>query len=347
MKNTMLLSALAALAAEPESGAAQSGIVYSANESLLEAALKRGAAQGANDGNVDGFHLSEPLTQFITTVPDPENLQALLDSLFPNVPTGMRFSYAQWDESSAFQKDSMGEITRPVGGEFAVVSQRATEAEGRCYNKGLTIYVDNDQGGMLPQVQQQHVASLRNRILRSELAQGVALIDAAAGEEGSTNWGSSTSNPDGDVRTSLKNAGDLRGIESNVVLFGQGSWNNRCAAYEQAGRTNGGMKADYTPERLAQLLGVDRVVNLKTRYRTSATALAGIIGSTVYNYYAQFGATTTDPSNVKRFTMNTPSGQMRVFIEQQTSRVKITVDMYSNIIVTSTVGIRKRTVTYS
>jgi hypothetical protein len=350
MKSNLTLAAMAAAMypPEPAGGNARSGLVYAANEEMVQDALRSGRVYAAaNDQNIEGFALSQPLTQFVTGAPDRENLQSILDALFPPVPTGMRFSYLQHDESASFIADSIGDIIRPVGGDFPVVKANGTEAEGRVYNKGLTRYVDRDQGGLLPAVQESVVANLRNRILRSELVYGLGLIDAAATAESSTNWGAADANPDGDVRASMITAGDTRGVDSNIIVFGQGAWTKRAQAYEEAERTNGGVKADYTPERLAQVLGVDRVINVTTRKRSSASATTNVIGSTVYNYFAQPGATTDDPSNVKRFVHMTEAGAMQVFIEVQQVRVKITVMMYSNIIVTSTLGIRKRAITYS
>lgn len=332
---------------EPD-GNALSGVVYAANEASLSAAMQSGRViEAANDANIEGFALSMPLTQMITAVPDPENLQQVLDTLFPPVPVAMFFTYLQENEAEGMIAHANADLIRPVGGEFRTVTTTGTQATNRVFNKGLTIYLDHDQGGNLPSVQQRYVASLRNKIWRSELVAGLDLLDAAAIEEGSTNWGSSTSNPDGDVRASLKTAGDLRGINSNTVLYGNGCWLNRALAYEQAGRTNGGQKASYTPERLAQELDVDNVVNLKVRKRTSATALTGLVNSVVYNYYAQQQATPDDSSNVKRFVREGAGGAMEVFVENMLKRTKLTVSCYSNIVITNSVGIRKRTVTYS
>lgn len=323
-----------------------SGGVFAANAERIELARER-SLEAANDANLTGFHLSEPLTEFATGAPDANGLQEFLNMIAPPVPTGMRFSYQVHTEAEERVADSIAAIRRPIGGEFPNVRLTGSETNGNLFNLGLTTFIDHDQGGLNPLVQQHHVLNLLNRILRAQVVNAMGLIDAAATDAGSTNWGSSTSNPDKDLRTDLRTAKLARGERSNMVLIGDAAWQYRQDAYEQPARTNSGTKAGYTPQQLATALRVGNVVIGEETKRSSATALADIVGSATYNFMVNPVATTSDMSNVKQFTMMGAGGAVEVFIEQLTKRVKVTVSKYANTVITSSVGIRKRTITYT
>ena len=65
----------------------------------------------------------------------------------------------------------------------------------------------------------------------------------------------------------------------------------------------------------------------------------------VLAYNAETGATRDDPSNIKRFVTPMPEGDFRVFRREVSSDlVEITVSHYSNIVLTSSAGVRKITV---
>ena len=328
------------------------GGVYAANDKLIferspSAAILDGREPAeviaANDGNLEGFHLSQPLTEFATGAPDGDGLQELLNRIAPPVPTGMRFSYQIHTEAEERQAPGLSSIRRPIGGDFPIVRLTGTETQGRVFNIGLTTFVDDDQGGLDQAVRQRHVMNLLNRILRAQLVHAVDLIDSAASEVGSTNWGSSTSNPDGNTRADLRAAKLARGMKSSTVMYGDAAWLYRQDAYEQPARNNSGQKASYTPEQLAAYLRVRDVIVAEDTKRSSATALADIVGSATYNFMTDPTATTDDVSNVKQFVM----GGLEVFIERLTKRTKITVSKYANTLLTSSVGIKKRTITYS
>jgi len=335
---------------DPGFGSATPGLCYSANSAVVEDAIRVGNVFAANDGNLSasGLGLSQPLTEYATGVRDRQNLQEVLDSIAPRVPTGaISFTYLNETESEEFQKRTLAGITRPVHGEFPELHITGAQADGRCDNIGLVSYIDIDQGGMLPQMQQAEVQRLRNIILRSQIADALAKIDAAATADTSKNWGDSAANPDDDIREMIDTSGDASGEDANVVVLGQGAFLKRAKAYEAAARTNGGAKADFTPDQLRDFWQVDDVVNLRARYRSSATATTKMLDSTIYAYMAVPGLSKGDASNVKRFTYLAAGGDLRVWIEVQSHRVKIIVDAYARTIITRSTGIRKRAVTFS
>lgn len=339
------------LVTDPGFGAAKPGEFYSANEGELADARRSGNVfEAANDGNLAAgvLALSQPLSQFSTGVQDRENLQEILDRLFPQTPVGgLRFSYLAETEAEEFQKRTIQQITRPVHGEFPERKITGSTVDGAVDNLGIVTYLDRDQGGLLPSMQQAVVASSKAIILRSLIADGIAKLDAAASADTSKNWGDSAANPDGNAREMVKACGDARGEEANIVVYGNGAWHYRADAYEVPTRTNGGDRGGWTPERLAEYLGVDDVIRLKARYRSSASALTALLGATVYAYNAKSNLMPMDSSNVKRFQYIGDGGAMRVWIEIGTHRVKIITDCYARNVITSTVGIRKRAITWS
>jgi hypothetical protein len=308
-----------------------------------------GSVMAANDANFDSVHLSEPLTEYLVDYPDEEGLDVLLDQAFPSVPVGRSFSYKVHDEKEAFQLALNDEDIREIGGEFAQVRLTGTQADGRTDNKGLTMILDNDQGGEDPAVQQRAVANLRNRLLRTELFRGEALLEA--NDVATTpNWGVSNAaaDPDGNLLSDIDAGGDARGIDSNTVLFGGSAWVTRFLSLGLGDNAARHQTRNLTPAQLAELIGAERVVKSKFRYQSSGTAKSKIVAGKVYSYYAKAGAMPDDPSNIKRFVTSTQGGGLtRVYIETRLKRTFVTVEHYSRIVLTSALGIRKIAPTYT
>ena len=84
----------------------------------------------------------------------------------------------------------------------------------------------------------------------------------------------------------------------------------------------------------------------RERFSDRGGPLAEIVNNLVLMFFASPGADIEDPSNIKRFVSPTESGgPYRVYVQQVTSKlVDITVEHYELIKITSTLGIRKFTV---
>lgn len=308
-----------------------------------------GVIYAANDANFDETHLSQPLTEYIVSVADPEDLGALLERLAPSVPVGRAFTYRTHTSLEEFQTDDTndGDI-REIGGDFAMVRRTGAQADGRTDNKGLTMVLDNDQGGEIPEVQQRAVANLRQRLFRSELKRLITLLDANDVAESSVNWGpaNTSADPDADILGMLENSGDARGIDSNIVLFG-GTWTRRVQSLRRPSSAGAFGTGNFTLDQLADYYGVDRVERLRTRHQSTSSAKAKILANDVYCYYARPGMTVNDPSNIKRFVTPTPGGPVRVYVEQRLKKTLVTVEHYSRMVCTSSLGIRKLPTTYT
>ncbi len=307
-----------------------------------------GVVLAANDANFDAAHFSEPLTEMVIDFPDAEGLDTLLENAFPSVPVGRGFEYWTHDSTEAFQAALNNEDIREIGGDFAEIRLTGTKVDGRTDNKGLTIVLDNDQGGEDPAVQQAAVLNLKNRLLRSELYRSNVLLDANDTASGSINWKTAGSDPDGDILSNIDLSGDARGINANTVLYGGGAWVKRYLGLGVDANSGKFGSRSLTPQQLAPLLGVDQVLISNFRYQSSATAKTKVIADNIWIYYVKKGASTSDPSNFKRFVTSVPGGGMfRVYVTPLVKRTKISVEHYSRIACTSTLGIRKQPVTFS
>lgn len=308
-----------------------------------------GLIMAANDANFDAAHLSEPLTEYIVGYPDDEGLADLVEQVAPSVPVGRRFSYREHNDKEAFQAALNDDDIRPIGASFGEIRLTGTQKDGATDNKGLSILIDNDQGGEDPAVQQRAVANIRGRLLRAELLRVQTILDANDSAENSTNWGpgNAGADPDAQVLGMVDASGDSRGIDANIALYGGGAWVKRRRSYsgrDTAGAISG-LRASASD--LAGFLGVDQVAISKFRYQSSAGAKDKVVGDLVWVYYVKRGAMADDASNIKRFVTATPSGLFRVYVEPLLKRTRVTLEHYSRVVCTSTLGIRKLPVTFS
>lgn len=292
----------------------------------------------ANEARFTSAHFSEPLTTFAVGWRDPENLDALLTRLFPEVFVGRRFEFKKATNAEAFLSEA--DDIRAIGAPFKRVEFTGESANEKTLNKGLTIRVDHDDVTG-DDWREANIGRLIQRLARNDLRRGLALLDASATNANKT-W--SAGNPDADVRAMLIAGADASGIRPSVVVYGESAWDARLNVYEGQNTPAAGRKADMSPEDLARYLMVDLVEVVKARYQSSASAKTAIVPSCVYGYLALQGVGKDDPSHVKRFISMTESGRYRVYEQAYEKFTDLSVEHYSNIVATSTVGLRKLTV---
>lgn len=304
-----------------------------------------GVIYAANEARFTSVNYSEPLTQYTVGWRDPENLDALLDSIAPSVPVGRRFEFKMATNAEAFLSET--DDIRAIGANFKRVEYTGSSVNEKTYNKGLTIRLDKDD--LLDDMEEERaVGRLMQRLSRNEVRRALTLIDAGATNAAKV-WSAST-NPDKDLRDACIAAANVSGIRPNVLLFSESAWDLRLDAYEAAANTSSyaGRAAAMTPQDLARKTMVDRIEIVKARYQSTASAKALVQTTlTVLGYYAVQGAGKDDPSNVKRFI--TPAGtRYRVFRAEKDKFVDLSVEHYSNIVITSSgASIRKLTVSAS
>lgn len=298
----------------------------------------------ANEARFTSTFFSQALTTYSTGWRDPNNIEATLDFLYPPVQVGRRFEFKKADNSEAFYSES--DDIRSIGADFKRLEYRGSSVNEKTLNKGLTIRVDLDQVAGMPNWRELYTSRLLSRLLRNELRRGINAISTVATNTAKTWDTTAGKDPDQDILTDLIAAVDDSGIRPNRLLFGDTAWNKRLISHRAQASAGGFASSSLTPTELASFLGLDGVMISRERYQSSATAKSKITPDIVLEFFALDGMTTDDASNTKRFWTAAEGDQKYRVFEQQVSAkfVDITVEHYSNVVVTSTVGLRKLTI---
>lgn len=299
---------------------------------------KPGLICASNEARFTSSNLSQPLTAYSVGWRDPEKLDELMELLFPSVEVSRRFSWLKADNAAEFLSEV--DDIRAIGAPFKRVEQSGTSVEAKTINKGLTVRVDHDEE---PEgdFKNKWVGRLLRRLNRNDFRRSMALLDAAATNVAKV-WGAN-SNPDGDLRAMCKAGADISGIRPNVMALGEALADLRMDVYEGQNTPYAGRAAGMTNDDMARKFMVDLVQTVKARYQSTATAKAAIVPSVGYAYLALQGVSKDDPTNVKRFVTPTPQGRTRVYVQEFDKYTDISVEQYSQTVITSTLGIRKIT----
>jgi hypothetical protein len=309
-----------------------------------EADLRPGAVCLANDSRFSESYFNQPLTGFAVGWRDPNDIQGTLNFVAPPVTVGRYFTYAEATNADEFITDTDDE--RAIGAEFKRVEFTATKTTAKTANKGLTYRVDTDEVKDTPNWRQDKVAKLLRRIYRNDLKRAVTLLAAAATNTAKTWDTTAGKDPDYDVIADLVTASDSSGVRPTRLLYGDTAWQKRLLSLRAQNLAGQGMSAGMTPEELARFLTVDRVYISRERYQSSATAKTQVVANLVLMFNAADGLDTEDASNIKRFVSPTMDGGLVRVYEQQMGPhiIDLTVEHYSLVKITSTLGIRKFTV---
>jgi hypothetical protein len=299
----------------------------------------------ANESRFNAAFFSEPLTTYATGWRDPNNIEALLDFVSPPVQVGRRFEYKKADNAEAFLSDA--DDIRAIGAAFKTVEYKGASQSDKTTNKGLTVRIDLDIAGEMPNWRELYTARLLQRLLRSEFRRAMEALLTAANNTAKTWDTTAGKDPDQDILSELMSSVDVMGLRANRVLFGDVAWNKRLLAHRAQASAGGYASAALTPDELAGFLGVDGCRISRDRYQSSTTAKSKIVPDVVLIFYGLEGATPDDPTHAKRFWSAVEGGgKYRVYEHPVNSKlVDLTVEHYSNVLITSTVGLRKLTIT--
>lgn len=295
----------------------------------------------ANESRFNSAYFSEPLTTYAVGWRDPNDIEALVDFLSPPIRVGRRFEFKQADNSEAFLSE--GDDSRAVGADFKRVEYKGSTVVDKTHNRGLTMRVDLDTVEVLPDWKEIYVGRLLQRLMRNELRRTVTALSNAAAATPKVWDTTAGKDPDADIIAEMVAAADAGGLIPNRVLFGETAWNKRLLAHRAQANAGGYASAGLTPEELAGFLGVDGVRVSRERYQSTPTGKSKITGDFVLLFLAQDEAIVEDPTHAKRFwTPSEGGGKYRVYFHQVSAKhVDLTVEHYSNTIITSTVGLRK------
>jgi hypothetical protein len=205
--------------------------------------------------------------------------------------------------------------------------------------------VDLDSVEMIPGWRETYISRLLQRLLRNELRRAVTALSNAAVATPKVWDTTAGKDPDSDILTEMIAAGDQGGLRPNRILFGDTAWNKRVLSHRAQASASGYASSGLTTEELAGFLGVDGIRISRERYQSSGSAKSQITGGIVLLFLGQDEAMIDDPTHGKRFWSAVEGGgKYRVYEHQVSAKhVDLTVEHYSDTVVTSTVGIRKIT----
>ncbi len=318
--------------------------IASAGFAPADAPLQPGQIALANETRFNESYFSEPLTAYAVGWRDATPIEETLQFFAPAVPVNRRFSYAEDQNVEAFLSDTDDE--RAIGADFKRVEYTFKKTDAKTTNRGLTIRVDLDEVADKTSWQQNYVNKLMRRLKRSELRRAITLLSNAATNTAKTWDTTAGKDPDKDIETDILTATTASGVRPTRVGFGDTAWDKRKLAFRAQNNAAGYASAGMTPEALAGYLGVDRVLVSRERYQSTASAKAEIVNNLVLEFIAADNLDTEDSSNIKRFVSPVVGGgYVRVYEQQVTSKLyDITVEHYSLIKITSTLGLRKLTI---
>lgn len=289
-------------------------------------------------------YFSEALTGYAVGWKDPNDIEGTLEFFAPKVPVTRRFEYAEATNAEEFFSDG-DDDERAIGGNFGTVEYTETKTQAKTVNRGLKICVDLDEVAEKEGWQKMYAAKLLRRLRRNSLRRAIALLSAAATNTAKTWDTTAGKDPDQDLVTELVAAATASGVKPNRVGYGDTAWSKRLLAHRAQASAGGFASAGLTPELLAAFLGVDKVAISKERYSTGGSK-SEIVNNLVLSFFASEGMDTEDPSNIKRFVSPCEGGtDVRVYERQVTEKLyEIVVEHYELIKITSTLGIRKNTI---
>ena len=298
----------------------------------------------ANESRFNSAFFSEPLTAYATGWKDPNNIEALLDFVAPPVQVGRRFEYKKADNAEAFLLDA--DDIRAMGSVFKTVEYKGSSQSDKTANKGLTVRVDLDAVGEMPNWRELYTGRLLQRLLRSEFRRTMDLVLAAATNTAKTWDTTAGKDPDQDILSELLASIDAMGVRSNRILFGDVAWNKRLLAHRAQASAGGYASAGLTTDELAGFLGVEGVRISRERYQSGAATKGKIVPDVVLAFYGLQSPTPEDATHAKRFWSAVEGGEKYRVYEQEVNAkiVDLTVEHYSNVLVTSGVGLRKLTI---
>jgi hypothetical protein len=314
-------------------------------EPVFDGRIEHDKIVAANDSLLNQAYLSQPLTNFAVGFRDSADLEAELEFLAPRVEVPRRFSYRKFDNAEEFHSETTDD-ERPIRGAFKQVEYTATEVEAKTTNRGLMIAVDLDEVADQSAWQEKYTAKLLRRLRRNAVRRAAALLSGGATNTAKTWDTTAGKDPDQDVIADLITAAGASGVRPNRIAYGETAWSKRGLAHRAQDKAGGFASASLTAEQLAGLLGVEGVLRSMARYTSSASARTEVVSNLVLMFNAISGADTEDSSNVKRFVSPVEGGgDVRVYVQQVNAKIfTITVEHYELIKLTSTLGIRKFTV---
>lgn len=307
--------------------------------------LAPGRVALANESAFNAAFLSQPLTDYAIGWKTEDNkLEEFLEFLAPGVCTPRKFEYRVGNNADAFAAVADGSDVRSLYGEYKLVKTTAGTQSGKTVSKGLSTLMERDEEREVPNAREGKVAWLKRMLLRAEVIRSVSLLNTAATNSAKTWTGTNGSMPDIDLMAAIDAFGDAVGIDANRVLLGSSAWTKRIGAYASKEAKN--FVPPATLQGLADFLGVEKVVKSSERYTTGTGKSKLVTADCAFIFMGMAGATSEDPSTLKRFWTPKEGGEWVVYVDEKYSDelIKITVAHASQIALTCSTGVQKLTI---
>jgi hypothetical protein len=298
----------------------------------------------ANESRFNEAYFQQPLTDFAVGWKDPNDIEGTLNFFAPRVLVPHKFEYAEMTNAEEFLSETDDE--RAIGADFKSVEFTEKKPQAKTANRGLTIRIDRDQIAGDSTWELNTVARLLRRCFRNELKRALALLSAASTNTAKTWDVTAGKDPDQDVLSELVLATTASGIKPTNIGFGDTAWSKRVLAHRAQASAGGFASAGLSEAELASFLGVNKVLVSRERYQSAAAAKTEIVNNLVLMFTSMEGANIDDPTNLKRFVSETEGGGFyKVYRHEVGVKfIDVTVEYYSLIKVTSTLGARKFTI---
>lgn len=287
----------------------------------------------------------QPLTQFAIGWKE-KALEEELEFWAPEALVNRRFEFAAFDNAEEFLGNE--DDTRPPRADFKEVEYSSSKIDASTANHGLQVTLDLDQITRIDNWEEYYVEKLLRRIRRNSIIRAIELLKAAATNTNKTWDGTAGKDPDSDVLGDLVTATAACGVTPNRVGYGPTAWQKRVLSLRAQAHAGGFAGAALSAGELADYLNVDQVFRSRTHY-ASGSVRTSAASNQVIMFQAATGTDTEDPSNIKRFvSMGNPEeggGRYQVYSQRLSAkRHVIAVGYYELIKITSTLGIRKFTI---
>lgn len=307
--------------------------------------LKHGQVCEFNAAKATEGTYRESLTTYAVGYRSSVNFEQHLEAIAPSVAVADRFDYKTFSNTEAFYSELSDDLRSP-GADFKSVEYKSEEVTAKTLNRGLMMAVDYDQVKGLADWETMYTGMLTSRLLLNKVRRGLALL-VAAGTNTAKTWDTTAGkNPDGDVRDGIRAAHTAAGVRPNRVTYGPTAWSLRQSSHEAQDNAGGYAAAARDEAALARYLAIEQVLISEARYSTSTSTKTEVLANLVLMYNALTGATTEDPSNIKGFWSPCENGQKLQVHRWDVGPKKycLAVEHYELIKITSTLGIRKFTV---
>ena len=302
----------------------------------------------ANDSLLTQAAYNTQLTEYSIGWSRSNKIRELLRHLAPlRTRTSRKVTLDTYVNAEAFERVPYTKIKRAIGADHMELAPPTwSKSTVTLENRGLQICIDMDEAKERPNYEQMVTQWLIDILMRADVSEAIALIEAAAVDVAKT-W-DATTNPDLDIKNQAITSANLTGMKPNSAIYGDAAEVLRQSSYEAAARANGAGASAALNGNLAQRIGLERVLVNAERYTSAPTVRTEFIGSHVYLFNASDSEQLQDSSNLVQVVSNATTfggGEYAVYTYDPSPKRRIVmVENYSKLHMQHVLGLRDVTV---